>query len=420
MIVSLHTRGLKSLSQIRQFLDGSLALEIEFDDRKACYEWLEGELGRFRYRTLKRAEKGLLKAYLEKVSGRSRAQITRLIRQFGDSGRIRDRRGPPASPFLRHYSDDDIRALAEIDRLHGTLSGPATRKLCERACRLFGDQRYERLASISNGHLYNLRRSRIYRRKRGQQHHTEPVRRELIGERRKPRPDGEPGFLRVDTVHQGDRDGVKGLYHVNVIDEVTQMQFIGSVETICERDMIPMLEALILSFPFRIQGFHTDNGSEYINHKVVALLSRLHVGQFTRSRARRSNDNALVESKNGSVIRRHLGYSHIPSCFAGDVNTFLRDHLVPYLNFHHPCYFPSTVVDAKGRERKHYRYEHLMTPYDKLRSLPDAGRFLKSGLDFEQLDEIAFRISDNEAAGRMKTAQSALFQRLFQPHDSVA
>lgn len=233
-----------------------------------------------------------------------------------------------------------------------------------------------------------------------------------IGERRKPRPEGRPGFLRVDSVHQGDLDGIKGLYHINLVDEVSQFQFVGSVERISERFLLPVLETLIEAFPFVVLGVHADNGSEYINQRVAALLEKLRIEQLTKSRARRSNDNALVESKNGSVVRKHLGYAHIPGRFAAQVNAFTQGVLSPYLNFHRPCFFPTEAVDDKGRVRKRYRYEDMMTPYDKLKSLPDADQYLKPGITFEQLDAIAYAISDNEAAQRLNQARAELFRSI--------
>ena len=115
----------------------------------------------------------------------------------------------------------DILLLAEVDALHGTLSGPATRKLCERAWKVFGDARFERLAGISNGHVDNLRRSRPYTLRMGTQAATRRTQ-VAIGERRRPRPGGRPGWVRVDSVHQGDLDKVKGVYPINVVDTVTQ------------------------------------------------------------------------------------------------------------------------------------------------------------------------------------------------------
>ncbi len=419
MIVTLKTQGLQTMEQIRAFLEGAQALDFDPPARDALYEWIADELRRFRYIRLGKADKGLLRRYLEKVSGLSRAQMTRLIRQFRDTGAIHDRRGAPTKPFPRRYTDRDIRLLAEIDTLHGTLSGPATRKLCERAYSVFGDDRFQRLASISNGHLYNLRASRTYQRQRGSVRKTQPVR-VTIGERRKPRPDGRPGFLRVDSVHQGDLDGIKGLYHLNLIDEVTQFQFIGSLERISEYFLLPVLEALIQAFPFTILGFHADNGSEYINKRVAALLEKLHIQEFTKSRARRTNDNALVESKNGSVVRKHLGYAHIPGRFAQQVNAFTQQILSPYLNFHRPCFFPIEEIDDKGRVRKRYPYDQMMTPYDKLRSLPDADQFLKPGITFELLDDTAYALSDNEAARRLNQARAELFRYINNAQNSAA
>jgi transposase InsO family protein len=233
-----------------------------------------------------------------------------------------------------------------------------------------------------------------------------------IGERRKPRPEGRPGFLRVDSVHQGNLDAIKGLYHINLVDEVSQFQFIGSLERISERFLLPVLEALIRAFPFTIHGFHADNGSEYINRQVAALLGKLHVEEFTKSRARRTNDNALVESKNGSVVRKHLGYAHIPGRFAQQVNHFTQNVLSPYLNFHRPCFFPTEEIDAKGRVRKRYRYEDMMTPYDKLKSLPNACQYLKPGVSFDQLDAIAYAMSDNDAARHLNEARAELFRSI--------
>jgi len=411
MIVTLQTRRIQTLEQVRAFLEGSETLDIEPHQREASYAFVADTLRQFGYTSLGKGDKGLIVRYLCRITGRSRQQMTRLIAQFRATGAVRDRRGAPAKPFAQRYTRADIRALAQIDADHGTLSGPATRKLCQRAWHVFGEARFQRLAAISNGHLYNLRQSRTYRRQRGPVDTTKAVS-VAIGERRKPRPDSAPGFLRIDSVHQGDLDGAKGLYHINVVDEVTQFQFVASVERISERYLVPALEGLLQAFPFAVEAFHADNGSEYINHRVAGLLDKLHIGQFTKSRARQTNDNALVESKNGSVVRKHLGYAHIPQRFAGEVNAFHESHLAPYLNYHRPCYFPTEVVDAKGRMRKRYRQQDLMTPYEKLKSLPDAERYLKSGITFDQLDAIAYAISDNQAAQQLNQARQELFRHI--------
>ena len=277
------------------------------------------------------------------------------------------------------------------------------------ALHLFGDGRFERLAAISNGHLYNLRRSTTYQRRRGAMPApTRPIH-IAIAERRRPQPFGQPGYLRVDAVHQGDLDGIKGLYHLNLVDEVTPFQFVGSLERIETPCLAPVLEALLRAFPFNVHGFHADNGSEFINRKVAALLEALHIDEFTKSRPRRSNDNALVETKNGSVIRKHLGHGHIPNRYAERVNAFTQHVLSPYLNFHRPCLFPVQEVDAKGRVRKRYPHANVMTPYEKLKSLPDAAACLKPGISFDQLDAVAAEMSDNDAARALNQARDRLF-----------
>ena len=408
--MKLYSQRLQSLDEIRAFLSGSGPLDFEIPSRVETYQWVEDSLRQLGYKRLGKADKGLVRNYLIKVTGRSRAQVTRLITQFRKMGYIRDRRGKPTNAFPRHYRPEDVKLLAEVDTLHGTLSGPATRKLCERAYRVFGDHRFERLSRISNGHLYNLRHSADYQRRRHHFTKTRP-RTVAIGERRRPRPDGRPGFLRVDTVHQGDLDGIKGLYHVNAVDEVTQMQVIVSVERISERYLIPALDLQLKAFPFVIQGFHSDNGSEYINRQVAALLQKLHI-ELTKSRSRQTNDNALVESKNGSVVRKHLGYSHIPGRYAQQVSNFTVEVLSPYLNFHRPCLFPEEIVDARGKRKKRYPYANLMTPYEKFKSLPEAGQYLKPGITFKKLDDIAMQDSDNEAARHLNKARDRLFREI--------
>ena len=270
------------------------------------------------------------------------------------------------------------------------MSGLAAREVLRRQLKVFGDARFARLATISNGQVYNLRNSATYRAKRTLWTKTRPAT-AAIGLRQAPQPEGRPGFVRVDTVHQGDRDGVKGPYLINLVDEVTQHEFVGATVGISERFLLPLLEGLLLSFPFPILGFHADNGSEYINHRVARLLDKLRA-EFTKFRARRSNDNAPVEGKNASVVRKWFSHDHVPRRFADDVNRFAQGTLSPFLNFHRPCLFATEHRDAKGRIRRKYLARDVMTPYARLRSLADAERFLKPGLGFALLDAVATAI----------------------------
>ena len=329
--MTLQSEHIRTIEQVAAFVEASEPVTFQPLDREGAYTFVSKTLVRLAYRGLDKPSKTLVKRYLAKTTGYSRAQLTRLIRQHRETAKVVDRRdGNQGRPFNRVYTPTDIRLLARVDADLGQMSGLATRVVLQREHRVFGDRRFERLAQLSASHLYNLRRSRTYRTHRTVFHATKAAT-VAVGERRAPQPAGRPGFLRVDTVHQGDRDGAKGVYLINLVDQVTQYEFIGAVEAISERFLVPVLEGLLGLFPFVVTGFHADNGSEYINHTVAALLNKLHIHEFTKSRPRRSTDNALVEGKNASVIRRFLGHDHIPRHCAALVDTFTQQRLSPYL-----------------------------------------------------------------------------------------
>jgi transposase InsO family protein len=351
----------------------------------------------------------LLKAYIEKMTGLSRAQTTRLIGQYARGEEVKPK-GYRRHRFASRYTREDIGLLATVDEAHGTLSGPATQKLLYRARHDFGEVQYERLAAISVAQLYRLRQSRRYREQHIAYQPTRPTT-VPIGERRRPEPNGRPGYLRVDTVHQGDLDGTKGVYHINAVDEVTQWQVVGATPQISEAYLIPVLEAILEQFPFRVRGFHSDNGSEFINYTVSKLLNKLLIEQ-TKSRPRRSNDNGLAEAKNGAVVRKHMGYSYIAAPHASAIGAFYEEHFNPYLNFHRPCGVPERVTDAKGKETRVYRW--YATPWEILRQLPDLARHLKEGITIQMLDQQARAKSDLAFAEQMRKAKGELFTAIQQ------
>lgn len=408
----MNETKLTTLERVRAFLAGTA--EVGFcatstgeDER---YRHISEVLARFGYPRLKKPDKGLILRYLERTTGYSRQQITRLVKRWSEGNGLRKCYRAPQNGWARKFTDMDIALLAETDALHNTLSGPATLHLMRRARERYGDTRYERLATISVGHLYNLRKERGYLARRQVFTKTRPTG-IAIGVRRAPTPDGRPGFIRIDSVHQGDQDGAKGVYHINAVDCVTQWELVATCEKISEAYLLPVIEALLDAFPFRILGFHADNGSEYINHKVAKMLDKL-AAEFTKSRPRHSNDNGLAETKNGAIIRKHLGYSHIPQRFATEINALCAEHLNPYLNFHRPCLFAEDYLDKKGKTRKRYPLKAVMTPLEKLASLPDAESFLKPGVTLDALREKARTMSDNEAAERLNKARSQLFQSI--------
>ena len=354
-----------------------------------------------------------MRRYLVKISGLSKAQITRLIARWRERGVIE----PLASRrhrFPHRYTPADIQLLAETDGAHEGLSAPAVRRVLEREFKVHRQAEYERLASISASHIYNLRRTRAYREHHV--HHTKTRASAVsIGERRKPEPRGQPGYLRVDAVHQGDSGSGKGIYHINAVDTVTQWQIVGCCETISEAHLLPVLEAILHQFPFRIQGFHSDNGSEFLNYKVQKLLNKLLVPEFTKSRANRTTDNALVEGKNGAVVRKHIGHEPIAARHAGQVQRFYTADFNPYLNYHRPCGFATIELSDNGKRRRRYRHEDYRTPYEKLLLLNDWESCLKEGVSAARLRQQALRMSDTECALRMQQRKRKLLDACRSP-----
>jgi hypothetical protein len=337
------------------------------------------------------------------MTGLSRAHANRLIGDFLHKCRVRKIKklsGAKRNCFGRVYGEADIKLLVAVDNAHSRLSGPATLESLRREFEVYGKTEYKNLKNISIAQLYRLRSVDAYKASALTFEKTNPTK-VPIGERRRPEPNGKPGYLCVDSVHQGDRDGSKGIYHINITDAVTQSEFVGAVEAISEKFMAEMLSDLIEKFPFTIFEFHSDNGSEYINKVVAELLNRLLIKQ-TKSRPRHSNDNGLAETKNGAVIRKYIGYIYIGKKHAGVVNDFYQNVFNDYLNYHRPCGFAKITINGKGKEVRTYPKQNYMTPYEKLKSLPDAEQYLKEGVSFSELDKIANAKSDIEYAKYMQ------------------
>jgi transposase InsO family protein len=405
--ISVQEAEKLSLEEIRRLLEASEGIRFAGEKRAQVYGWIEQVLCQQEYASQGKASRGLLRRYIEKMTGMSRAQVTRLIGRYIASGRV-GARVYRRHRFAQRYMMADIELLASVDEAHETLSGPATRRILEREYQQYGKQEYARLASISVSHIYNLRRQQGYRQRRLNYVKTKPTG-VTIAERRRPNPQGRPGYLRVDAVHQGDQNGTKGVFHINAVDEVTQWQIVAATERISEAWLQPVLIAMLEQFPFRILGFHSDNGSEFLNVAVAKLLGKLLIEQ-TKSRPRQSNDNALVETKNGAVIRKHIGYSHIRAQYAEPIQRFYKEHFNPYLNFHRPCAQPELEVDHKGRTRRIYR--RYQTPLETLLSLPGPAQYLRTGFTLHTLQHMAAASSDTEAARRMQQAKRKLFDQL--------
>lgn len=394
-----------NIAQIREFLQASQIIEFEGVSQREKYLWIENTLNRFGYFSLRKRDKATIKKYVKQMSGFSKSQLTRLITQKKDTGKISPS-STKRNTFPTKYDTNDVARLVETDNNHERLSGPATKKILKREYEVFDKKEYERLSKISIAHIYNLRGKNQYATASLTYTKTNPVS-TPIGERKKPDPNGDPGYIRVDSVHQGDWNGIKGVYHINIVDEVTQWEVVGCVEKISEQYLEVLLEDLILQFPFKIINFHSDNGSEYINKTVAKLLNKLIISQ-TKSRSRKCNDQALVEGKNGSVIRKHMGRSHISQKNARPINVFYKSCFNVYVNYHRPCGFATDIIDSKGKIKK--KYSQYMMPYEKFLSLESPERYLREEITIQMITDIAKEKSDNEYAALMQKEKTELFK----------
>lgn len=403
----MNISPIATIAQIANFLKASSDLDFKPNSKQKTYEWLQKLLLDICYRKLKKKDKKMVKMYIKKVTGYSDVHIKRLLKKYRN-GTLKWTKWQLGS-FASVYDENDIGLLHDVDGIH-RLSGPATQKILEREFSVFKKNEYDKISQISSSHIYNLRKKISYLR-RGKIFDKTKYACVTIGKRMKPRPNGRPGFLRVDSVHQGDLNKAKGVYFINMVDEVTQSEFVFCVRAISEKYLKEVLEDLYCICPFTIINFHSDNGSEFINKVVEDILNRLHIKQ-TKSRPRKHNDNALVESKNGSIIRKTFGYFHIPATEenAKILNEFCQKWLIPYLNYHRPCGFATSIFDRKGKEKK--IYETYMTPYEKLKSINNAGSYLKRHIFFEDLDKRAYAESDTEFGLKMKNSKEKMLQKL--------
>ena len=386
-------------------------LKVEIISTKNKYEFINNTLWQIKYRLRSKTEKHVVLQYLNFFTGYAKSHLKRLANKWRN-GTLKYNPGRNRNKFSRKYFPTDIALLIKTDAAHGCLNGKAAKKILEREYSLFKKAEYANIANISVGHIYNIRNNNRQYSSSDAMYFKKTKKSDVdIGIKRKPRPNGQPGYVRIDTVHQGDLGGNKGVYHINIVDEVTQYELIATIEKITERYLEPVVEELLRLFPFVIHEFHSDNGSEYINRWAAKLLNKIHI-ELTKSRSRHSNDNALVESKNGSRIRKAYGRNYIAQKWAKEINEFNKKYFNIYLNYHIPCAYAKVITNKKGKERKVYPQSGLMTPYERLKRFTGAQEYLKDGITFDELDKIAYAESDNEFAEKMKRAKRILFKKI--------
>jgi len=409
MNITMKNDNLSTIEDLEVFLQGNTGVSIKIKGREAKYKFIRDTFVKFNYLQLRKKDRGTVKRYIQKLTHYGDRQLKRLILEWKQGG-LKYTKGRVRGAAKPKYGVDDIALLILTDIAQKTRSAVATKETLKREYLVFGKMEYENIARISTGHIYNIRKNKHqYLSSEAIRYtKTQPVS-VPIGTREKPIPYGKAGFIRVDSVHQGDKDGEKGVYHINLVDEVTQWEIVGCVPRITDEYMEPLLEAMLEQLPFAVVNFHSDNGSEYINEKVAKILNRLKVKQ-TKSRPRKSNDQALVEGKNGSVIRKHMGRNFIPKSAAMLIGDFYVSWFNPYLNYHRICSYATDKMDKRGKIRK--VYDLHTTPYERLKSLPADKQNLRPGVLFAELDKFAYAESDNEFALNMQEAKRVLFRSI--------
>jgi len=400
MNITMDDSRLTHVTQLVAFLKASQQVVVSLRDAPLAekYCFITKTIKQFSYQNLSKKDKHTVILYLHKVTGYKKQRLYQLVK------RAEKRTLQKASYARAHptkiYVTKDIKKLEATDELHLRLSEDATKEILRREYEVFHHQEYQTISRISHSHITNLRHSDVY--KSSWINHTKS-RQVPIGETRKPENYGKPGSIRVDSVSQ------KDIYHINCVDEITQWEIVFCVPQLSESCMEPALMEIFDQYPFALFNFHSDRGKETINYVVADLLQRLVIRQ-TKSRSYHSGDNALVETKNGSIIRKNMGWEHINQKMCDPINVYYKKYFNPYLNYHRPCAYPTIETDSKGKKKKVYnRYE---MPYEFLKSLPKAKEYLKQGITFEQLDKIAYSLSDNEFATIMREEERKLFQEI--------
>lgn len=393
-----------NVTQLRAFLEGTKRFNLSLREAsiEERYQFIDETVDRLNYEGLSRKDKKAVINYLKKFTGYKPAQLYRLMDR-AKKGSLKPK------TYVRHnpsqiYTVGDIKLLEETDKVHRRLNARATKEILRREYEVYRNQEYRRISKVSASHINNLRNTDVYK-----SHWVNKTqsRQSDIGITQKPENFCIPGSIRVDTVHQ------REIYYINSVDEITQWEAAVCVSSIKQEVMAEVVEELIEVFPFSIFNFHSDKGLEYLN-KEVALKLNQHLINQTKSRSYHCNDNAQVEGKNGTVIRKNMGYRHIDREMAGEVNKFCRDYLNPYINYHRPCIYMNRIIFEPNGKRRPVYGSKAKTPYTKLKEIAEIHHqdFLKPNLTFDKLDRVERQFSDNQFARILRREQDKLFKRI--------
>jgi len=349
---------LTNINQLKGFLKSSQKLVLVLSSVEERYLFVDRTIDRFNYKNLGRKDKRVILLYIKKITGYKKAQVARLVKR-AVLGKLKFKEYKRFNPNIK-YKPTDIKLLETTDELHLRLSSLATREILRREYVLFGREEFENISHISSSHINNLRRTNLYK---NSWINGTKAREIKIGKTQEPENNDIPGSIRVDTVHQRD------IYHINAVDEITQWEVVFCVSQITEEHLEPALKSILFQFPFVVFNFHSDKGVEFVNKTVANILNKLLINQ-TKSRSRHCNDNALVESKNASVVRKNMGWQYIKreEKIVKNLNNYYLNFFNVYLNYHRPSLYVTEIIkDEKQREKK--IYGEATTPYEKLKQI---------------------------------------------------
>src|SRR5262245_27250999 len=162
MTLSMHDTRTYTVSELTNLLTSLESVSFTPESKAEAYDWIEEQLYRYKYDRLRKPDKGVVRAYLQKYTGYGSSQLTNLIAKWKTTRHV-NLASYSRHTFATRYTRDDVLLLAETDTAHQLLSGQATKHILERAYTVFGQSKYVRLKDISVSHIYNLRRTFIYR-----------------------------------------------------------------------------------------------------------------------------------------------------------------------------------------------------------------------------------------------------------------
>ena len=374
-----------SIEQIKNLLNVE-NLDIRIDNNKDAYTWINSLLTSVKYNSLRKKDKHYVILYISKVLNLSVGRTRHLASMWSKKGDLEYRKYK-RSHIYRKYSIEDILLVLETFNNH-KINGNAIKKILQDEYNIYGRKEYSNISNISSSYIYTLLKNNNHNLSKTKAVHTD------IGIREPLKKDGKAGHLSIDTVHQKESNKCKEFYYINVIDFHTQWQLIYVVKQVSERYLLPVLQDMLNTFPFEIIEIHSDNGFEYINHKVSKILTGLHIKQL-KSRPYKSEDNGQIETKN-TIIRKEMGYFPMSDKYIEPLSMFFSKYYNDYLNYHHPCAYPTMTKDNKGRIRRKYSQSNYMTPYQKLKEIDPQSTTLKKGVSFQYMDKKELEYSHNE------------------------